>query len=195
LIDETTTLTATELGRVLGLTARRVRQLHEEGQFERSERGQYPLAACVQAYVAAIEAQSDPEELKRERIALLKAQRRRIEQAIRDREAAGKDLDWQDAMIKAITFECQMRLRMIATWLHTEFEARDVTMADSRDAIKELTHAVAGWAGGIRREMEADFLAAAERARRKQVFLDSWEKVVAMANGREVEGDADAENA
>lgn len=49
-----TTVTARELGAVLGLTDRRVRQLAEGGAFPREGRGRYLLAACVQAYVALV---------------------------------------------------------------------------------------------------------------------------------------------
>jgi len=73
-------LTAAELGEVLGgLTARRIRQLAEDGTFPRPSRGKFPLVACVSAYLALRESATDGDELKRERAGLVRAQRRRVE--------------------------------------------------------------------------------------------------------------------
>jgi hypothetical protein len=180
-IDDETTCSATELGLLLDLTPRRIRQLAEEGTFERVGRGRYPLAACVQAYIATIQGDDEPEDLQHARLELIKTQRRKLEQQIRDRQAFGHDLDWQDAVIRAITFEAQMRIRMIATWLHVELLPRNMKMDRSIDALAECCYLIRGWASGIRRDLDEAFLGAARLARRKQVHLDHWEKVVEYA--------------
>lgn len=45
------TLTATELGSVIGVSARRVQQLAKQGIFSKDGRSKYPLAASVKAYI------------------------------------------------------------------------------------------------------------------------------------------------
>ena len=79
------TCSATELGRLLGISARTVRELAERGIIPRSERGRYPLAA-VAAYClrlreqAAGRADADgTADLVSERAKLAAAQRRRVE--------------------------------------------------------------------------------------------------------------------
>lgn len=78
------TCSATELGRLLGISARTVRELAERGIIPRGERGRYPLAS-VAAYCrhlreqAAGRADADGTDLVAERAKLAAAQRRRVE--------------------------------------------------------------------------------------------------------------------
>lgn len=176
MIDDKTTVSASDLGRVLNLTARRVRQLHEEGVFPRSERGRYPLAACVQAYVATIEAASDPEELKRERIELMRAQRARIEQDLRDRQANDDELDDQDRLIRALASEAGEWVRLIPGWLYGTLAGLQVQVGGMNDPSRELSEEVRQWCIGIRAKLEEHFVELAARARRKRVALrDEWD--------------------
>lgn len=46
--------TADQLGRLLGISGRRCRELASEGVFPRASGGRYPVEACVQAYVASL---------------------------------------------------------------------------------------------------------------------------------------------
>lgn len=80
------TCSATELGRLLGISARTVRELAERGIIPRGERGQYPLASAAAAYCrhlreqAAGRADADGgANLMVERAKLAAAQRRRVE--------------------------------------------------------------------------------------------------------------------
>lgn len=45
------TMTAAELGSVIGVSARRVQQLAQQGIFEKDGRSKYPLAASVKSYI------------------------------------------------------------------------------------------------------------------------------------------------
>ncbi|KAB2738456.1 hypothetical protein F9K90_07160 [Brucella anthropi] len=69
------TLTGEELGILLNLTDRRIRQLADEGLIERAdERGQYRIHPSVSRYVTALESRRDPDlqELNRTRAKMAK---------------------------------------------------------------------------------------------------------------------------
>lgn len=53
-----TTVSATELALVLGLTARRVQQLAQDGVFLTEERGRYNLSRSVEKYIGTLTAKS-----------------------------------------------------------------------------------------------------------------------------------------
>lgn len=80
------TVSATELGALLGITARRVRELAEAGRLPR-HRGRYPVADAVSAYceglrVSAAGRRGDAEEgldLATERALLARSQREAVE--------------------------------------------------------------------------------------------------------------------
>lgn len=81
--------TADQLGRLLSISGRRVRELATEGTFPRASGGRYPVEACVHAYLqtlrAAAKAKPDPDPLvaaaaldgrqQRARLAALQADR------------------------------------------------------------------------------------------------------------------------
>lgn len=51
-IDDSTEVKSSQLACVLGLSARRIQQLVEDGILSRSSRGKFKLCACVQRYCA-----------------------------------------------------------------------------------------------------------------------------------------------
>ena len=51
-ITDETVVGATELATVLGITARRVQQLAQDGTFHAVSRGKYSLSGCVRKYIA-----------------------------------------------------------------------------------------------------------------------------------------------
>ena len=50
-IDAKTEVTATELAAVLGLSARRIQQLAQDGILKAKSRGKYPMASAIQSYM------------------------------------------------------------------------------------------------------------------------------------------------
>lgn len=163
------TVTATEMGDVLGLTDRRVRQLAEEGVFDRVERGKYPLAASVQAYIAAQE-RDESDELRQERIALMKAQRRRIELDNAAREATVGEFDFQDSVISVLASYWTMTTRRISTALHEELNRRGL----SAQAV-EIAGTVHQWIIGARMEIEDELKRASAEGRKRGLGLSSFD--------------------
>jgi hypothetical protein len=169
------TVTATEMGVVLGLTDRRVRQLAEEGVFDRVERGRYPLAASVQAYIAAQE-QDESDELRQERIALMKAQRRRIELDNASREATAGEFDFQDAVISVLSAYWSMNARRISTALHEELVKRPGMGGYAVD-IAGIVHQ---WIIGSRVEIEDELKRAAAEGRKRGIGLASFDTLLEL---------------
>ncbi|ESZ17511.1 hypothetical protein X735_12575 [Mesorhizobium sp. L2C085B000] len=172
----TSTVTAAELGDVLNLTDRRIRQLAEEGVFERAGRGRYPLAGSVQAYIAAQET-DESDELRREKIALMRAQRRRIELDNLVREGTEADLDFQDIFIGTISTWWFLHIRPIATWLFEDLRRRGV----------KDDHLIAGevqaWLIALRHEGDLMMLGAAGKARKQGIVIDGYDTLVRMIGG------------
>ncbi|MES0176876.1 hypothetical protein [Mesorhizobium sp. M0006] len=170
---KTLTVTASELGDVLDLTDRRIRQLAEEGIFERASRGKYPLASSVQAYVTAQEA-DESDELRREKIALMRAQRRRIELDNLVRESTAADQDFQDVFIGAISIWWHLHVRPIATWVFEDLRLRGV----KDDTL--IAGEVQGWIGRLRYDGEQLMLAAAAKARKNGVAITDYDTLIRM---------------
>ncbi|MER9622699.1 hypothetical protein NKI98_14875 [Mesorhizobium sp. M0222] len=170
---KTLTVTASELGDVLDLTDRRIRQLAEEGIFERASRGKYPLASSVQAYITAQET-DESDELRKERIALMRAQRRRIELDNLVREGTEADLDFQDIFIGTISTWWFLHIRPIATWLFEDLRRRGV----------KDDHLIAGevqaWLIALRHEGDLMMLGAASKARRQGIVIDGYDTLVRL---------------
>lgn len=165
------TLTASELGEVLNLTARRIRQYAEEGVFQRVGRNQYPLAANVQAYIAATETPAEGDDLRRERVALVKAQTRRIELENAAKEGTAEVLDWQDATIDMLAHYWALRAQPVSSWLHAELQGRM-----DGDTARVVCGQVANWLIGIRKEVESDLKRAAAKMRSTGTLArDYWE--------------------
>lgn len=169
----TATVTASELGDVLDLTDRRIRQLAEEGVFERESRGKYKLRDCVLAYITTIET-DESDELRKERIALMRAQRRRIELDNMVREAAEADLDFQDVFIGCISLWWFLHLRPIATWLFEDLRGRGVKQEDL------IAGEVQGWLISLRHEGEQMMLAAAAKARKQGIVISDYATLTRM---------------
>lgn len=172
----TLTCTAKEIGDVLDITDRRVRQLAEEGVFERETRGKYRLRDCVLAYIASIET-DESDELRRERIALMKAQRRRIELDNSVREGAETDLSFQDTIIAAVSIWWFLHIRPIATWLFEDLRRRGV----KDDTI--IAGEVQGWLIALRAEGEENLKAAAAKARRQGVIIGGYDDLARLIGG------------
>jgi hypothetical protein len=174
---KTLTVTAKELGDVLDLTDRRIRQLAEEDVFQREGRGRYPLAASVLAYIAALETDEN-DELRKERIALMRAQRRRIELDNMVRESTEADLDFQDVFIGCISLWWHLHLRPIATWLFEDLRKRGV-MKDGDLIAGE----VQSWLISLRHEGEVMMLAAAAKARKQGIIIDGFDTLSRLIGG------------
>ncbi|MCA1492752.1 hypothetical protein I6F11_17670 [Ensifer sp. NBAIM29] len=185
------TVTAKELGDVLDLTDRRVRQLADEGVFERSGRGRYPLAACVQAYIASLNTNEADDSLRAERVALMRAQRRRIEIDNDFRAGTENDMQFQDVMIGALSTWWIIWIRPVATWLHEELRQRGI-----QDATP-IAGTVQNWLISLRHQGEVRMKAAAAEARRKGIAITSYDDLARLIPGGYSEPDsaADADNA
>ena len=88
------------LGRLLGLTTRRVQQLEREAVLEKSGRGNWPLVKSVKAYIASLEARipgpatkAGSVDIKRENARLLKARADREEIAAARETGAAVDAE------------------------------------------------------------------------------------------------------
>lgn len=170
----TLTVTASELGDVLDLTDRRIRQLAEEGVFQRESRGRYPLAASVQAYIAAQE-NDESDELRRERISLMKAQRRRLELDNEFRESTVDEIAWQEAVIAVLVSYWQTQELVVSSWLHDDLITRGIT----KDA-RIVAGTVHNWMIGLRARIEEDLMRAAQEARRQSITLKTYNDLTRM---------------
>lgn len=170
----TATVTAKELGALLNLTPRRIRQLAEQGTFPRAERGRYPLADCIRANVTALERRDDGDELRDERLGLVRAQRRRIELDNQAREASTADLAWQDAMVSAFALVWFLELRPVAGWMYAELLAAGV------DNPRRLAGELEGWLVALRNGVEREIKAAAAEARRRQITITDANQLLGL---------------
>ncbi|PBB77903.1 hypothetical protein CK218_27765 [Mesorhizobium sp. WSM3879] len=161
------------MGDVLDLTDRRVRQLVEEGVFRRDGRNQYPLRDSVLAYLSAA-AKDDDDELRTEKIALIRAQRRRIELENATREATAGEIAYQDAVVAVLCCWWHLHIKPIATWLHDDLRARNVADA------KVIAGNLQNWLISLRAEGEELLLAAADKARRSGIIISSDNDLAAL---------------
>ncbi|MBZ9927757.1 hypothetical protein [Mesorhizobium sp. BR1-1-4] len=162
------------MGDVLDLTDRRVRQLAEEGVFDRVERGQYPLAASVQAYIATMEA-DESDELRRERIGLMKAQRRRLELDNEFKESTVDEIDWQESVIGVLAAYWHLRAILVSTWLHDAMSQHGL----QKDA-KIIAGNVHNWMIASRHEIETDLRKAAQEARRQKITIKTFDELARL---------------
>lgn len=165
------TVSATDLGKVLNITARRVGQYAQEGVFQRVARGQYLLVQSVQSYIAATETPSEGADLRRERVALVKAQTRRIELENASKEGTEAMLDWQDALIDQLSHYWKLRIQPVSSWMYAELQGR-LDGDEAAVACGEL----ANWLIGLRNEIEKDLKSAAAKMRKTGTLAkDYWE--------------------
>ncbi len=155
------TLNAADLGKVLNVTARRVRQLAEDEVFPRRGRGQFPLIECTQAYLALVEAPAEGDELRAERVRLIQAQARRIEIENAAKEGTAETLDWQDTQIDLLCHYWSLRAQPVSSWLHAELQGH----VDG-DVARAVCGQVANWLIGLRKEIERDLKNAAAKMRK-----------------------------
>lgn len=138
---ETITLTAAGLGRALGITARRVRELREQGRIPSLPDGQYDLFAAAPAYCAllrpasgrgAVSGSAEAGELDSARIRLVTAQaqaRELLNDQLRGEAVLTEDIE----MVVGATFEA-VRAKLLS--VPVVAAARVVGMAD-RAGIQE----------------------------------------------------------
>ncbi len=107
---ENFTLNASDLGKLLNVSARRVRQLAEEEVFPRRGRGQYPVVECVQAYLATLETTSEPGEIRKERVRLLQAQTERLERENAVARGELIEIELVGGEVEAAFARCRARL-------------------------------------------------------------------------------------
>lgn len=94
-ITPETEVSTTELACVLGITGRRVRQLAEDGQFEKSD-GSFNLCDCVQRYISSVSGGTKSKEEEK------------IEMVARNSEAMIKQSKAKIAKMEASELEGQM---------------------------------------------------------------------------------------
>jgi hypothetical protein len=160
-------VSAAELAGVLGVTPRRVRQLTEEGLIKPAHHGKYDLAACARAYIARIEADRAGEvaELRGEKLALVRAQRRRVELDNAQRQGTDQDLTWQDRMIEAVGLVWMLEMRRVADWTYVELAKRNIAEA------VPIAGTVQAWITSLRIEIAGKLRAAAAEARRREMKI------------------------
>ncbi|ESY16207.1 MULTISPECIES: hypothetical protein [unclassified Mesorhizobium] len=171
-------VSARQLGTVLDLTDRRIRQLAEEGVFPRIERGQYPLIDCIQSYIATVAAGTETDDLRQERIQLMRAQRRRIELDNVIREGTEVDLSFQDTIIGAVAMWWLLQIRPIATWLFEDLRRRGVK--DERI----IAGQVENWIIALRHEGEEKMLAAAAKARKQGIIITGFDDLARLVGSK-----------
>ncbi|RUU11031.1 hypothetical protein EOD23_11585 [Mesorhizobium sp. USDA-HM6] len=176
-------VSARQLGTVLDLTDRRIRQLAEEGVFPRIDRGQYLLIDCVQAYIATVAAGTETDDLRQERIQLMRAQRRRIELDNLVREGTEADLDFQDAIIGSVAMWWLLQIRPIATWLFEELRRRGVK--DER----VIAGKVENWIIALRHEGEELMKAAAAKARQQGIIITGFDDLARLTGEPKTDND------
>ncbi|TGS89475.1 hypothetical protein EN817_03805 [Mesorhizobium sp. M3A.F.Ca.ET.174.01.1.1] len=169
----TLTVTARQLGDVLDLSPRRIRQLAEEGVFRREGRDQYHLRDCVLAYIS-VQATDESDELRKEKIALIRAQRRRIELENATKEATAGEIAYQDAVIAVVCSWFYLHVRPVATWMHDDLQARNVADA------KVIAGNLQNWLISLRAEGEELLLAAADKARRSGIIISNDNDLAAL---------------
>ena len=64
-ITNETEVSTSELACVLGITGRRIRQLAEDGQLEKTTKGRFPQCDSVQRYIASLSRETESEEDRR----------------------------------------------------------------------------------------------------------------------------------
>jgi hypothetical protein len=160
-------VSAAELAGVLGVTPRRVRQLTEEGLIKPAHHGKYDLAACARAYIARLEADraGAAAELRGEKVALVRAQRRRVELDNEHRQGSQADLTWQDAAIEAVALVYMLNIRHVADWLYADLVRHGVA-----DAVP-IAAQVQDWITTMRHQVEEELKTAAALARRRELRI------------------------
>lgn len=160
------TVDAQTLGDLIGLTARRVRQLAAEGVFEKSGRGRYPLAGCVQAYVGYWQVKVD-EARNADGVDYKEARRRKV-----SAEAKLKELELQikrgelvpsedvDGRIRAALEPVDVALRTAHSRLAREWSERlGVTEGEAVHLVRDMADDVRGDLVRILKSEEAEAVA------------------------------------
>jgi hypothetical protein len=188
-MDDTTTVTAGELGTLLGLTDRRIRQLAAEGIIVKASRNQYALGASLRNMLTAVEGKAEPDDLRLARLELMRSQKRRIDQDIAEKESTGADLAWQSGLVDAFATFYALRLRSAAAWFHTEYANRHVTV---RGVKGDAARHVAGWiqetALGLAHEVRTELGKIVLDAEKRGVILN-WDSMVRHAEREDLPDD------
>lgn len=183
------TMSAADLGEVLGVTARRVRQLAEEGVFARAARGEFGLVSCVQAYIARAESRSQPAELLQERIRLTKAQARRLEIENAMSEGTKQNLDAQETITSTMAIHLFARISPMSTWLYGELGEHGVDGSAST-IIAGTAH---NWLIGARAKVEREMLQVVERSRRRGFPIQDYTDMQRLLGGQVAADEATSE--
>ncbi len=145
-ITPETEVSTTELACVLGITGRRVRQLAEDGQFEKTGQGRFKLANSVQRYNSFLSREPEDEDdikldkAKQTAEVTLKASKAKISKLESD-ELAGKMHRSEDvaAMMEDLIFSIRASLVALPGRVAAEaFEA--ATQAEAEEAIRQEGH-------------------------------------------------------
>lgn len=190
MIDDSTTVTATELGSLLGLTDRRIRQLANDGVIVKKGRGKYLLGESLRSLLTSIEGKSEPDDLRRARVELMTSQKRKIDQEIERRSAMDDDQLWQRQVIEVIALHCGLSMRQMGSWLHGEFGSRGVRMDDSDDALREIAGTVHGWGLGIAYRLKGELQELAQQAESRQQAITTFDDLLKLL-GRHDQEEAD----
>lgn len=182
------TLSASDLGAVLGgLTARRIRQLAEEGAFPRAGRGEFPLVQCVNAYIANMEGRNEPDDIRAARLRLLKAQAQRLELQNAATADAQAGLDWQAAVADVLCHFVRLRLQPLPTWLFNELSDK----LDGQQA-REVAGTASQWLVGALAEAEQAIADGTARMRARGIIVTSHDDFARIVAGEPIDSEGEA---
>ena len=134
-ITDETEVSTTELAAVLGITARRVQQLAQDGKFVPVKKGRYRLAECVQIYIKSV-ARDDIEVELEKKLAEVKLKNAKAEMAeLETDELRGKMHRSED--VEAITLDLIYAVRSALLALPGRL-AIDVVNANSTPEAAEI---------------------------------------------------------
>ena len=105
---------------MLGMTARRVQQLVNDGVLPKTLHGKYALTKCIHAYIAHLKSLSDGNVAASERAKLLRAQREKAEIEI---DALRRELIPADE-VREVVGRCLTNAKSILLGIHKGIEQR-----------------------------------------------------------------------
>ena len=151
-ISDETEVSTTELATVLGITARRVQQMAQDGTLQPVSRGRFALADSVQAYIKFLAAPMDKEDLKLEKARRAAEVQQKVAKSsiakMESEEMKGNMHRSED--VQAITSDLVYafrgalaalpgRLAMDVAAVDTPAEASDIIRKEVNKAMAELT--------------------------------------------------------
>lgn len=177
MVDDDTVVSGSELAGLLGVGDRRIQQLAAEGVLERAAHGKYKLGASIRGFIGAIEGRADTDDLRSVRIALMDAQRRRIEGELRDKQANAGQLEAQSGLIAWLGQASLDGYRRIAGDVYAVLVGRQFAAA------REVALEVEQWGVAERERLESRLTALEAAARREQTRITDYDTAERLSTG------------